>query len=354
MTVFLDDAVGETRLVRVRNGLPDILRVERWSESGTRARVGETHAVRVRAAADALGGAFVTLGTGEDGFLRFRKGGKIQTVVEGEALIADVVAEAAGGKGPVLRRGPGRVEGEVPRLLVEVASLAEEAERLAGGEAVVAGAPARAAADAAVEEALETVVGLPRGGSIAIEPTRALTAVDVDSEGRRSSPAKLAVETNIAAAETLARHLALRSLAGLVAIDFISMNLEASGKAVHAAFLRALDAHGLQADALPLSRFGVCEVAISRTRRPIAEALTGPDGADTIETAALKSLRALEREAEADRGARLVLRVAPPVAAWLRDDPIGWRPALTGRLGARFEVETGERLLPGAWETAKR
>src|SRR5690606_29163252 len=84
------------------------------------------------------------------------------------------------------------------------------------------GASARLVADEAEAEVLEMVHPLPGGGSIAIEPTRALTAVDVDVGERRGQDAKRVTrQANLAALGVAARLLRLKCLGGLVVFDLV-------------------------------------------------------------------------------------------------------------------------------------
>ncbi|MCG8443208.1 MAG: ribonuclease E/G [Caulobacterales bacterium] len=339
--LFIDAAIGETRALLTVAGRPHRLAVARWSEAGRRAERGEERVGRVRRVAEGLGGAFLDIGCGPDGFLPFRDGRRASDVREGAGLRVEVRAEAQAGKGPLLRRLPGApAPGTTPGLLSVAPPAWERPAFAADGEAVV-GAPAREAVDEAVTEALSREVPLPGGGSLAIEPTRALVAIDVDAGARpaREGPARLAFETNLAAAGEAARQLQLRSLAGLVAIDFLHMTSRPRRHEVQAALAAALaDAEG-RADVAPLSRFCVGEASLERGARPLHEALQDAEGAPSPETVALEALRALEREGAADRGARLTLRVAPEVAEWLEADHIDWRGLLAERLGARFAAE---------------
>ncbi len=126
------------------------------------------------------------------------------------ALAEAVVADVTGG----------------PELLVDAATPHEEAARdwadpapdeVAEGE----GAFARHGIEEMIDALLSPVVPLPGGGHMAIEPTRALVAVDVNT-GADTSPAA-SLKANIAAARDLARQLRLRGLGGQVTVDFAPM-----------------------------------------------------------------------------------------------------------------------------------
>jgi len=242
------------------------------------------------------------------------------------AVRVEIAAEAAPGKGARLRRLPdGDVAGDAPRRVERGVS--------ADSEGRETGPAARQAADLALEIASAREITLEGGGTLTIDPTRALTAIDVDSRAARGD------RVNVMAAQEVARQISLRRLSGLIIVDFIGVPPRAVGDALRADMLMHLKDAGVKADATHFSKFGVLELAVERQRRPLHEILFGADGAPTAQTTALEALRALEREGEADRGARLTLTVSEPVAAWLKDNDELWRSAMTDRLGARFAVE---------------
>jgi len=244
----------------------------------------------------------------------------------GVAVRVEIAAEAAPGKGARLRRLPdGDVTGDAPRRVERGAP--------ADSEGCETGAPARQAADLAMEIATATAITLEGGGTLSVEPTRALVAMDVDSRAARGD------RVNVMAAQEAARQISLRNLSGLIVIDFIGTPQRAVADALRADLLMHLKDGGVNADATHLSKFGVLELAVERRRRPLHEILLGADGEPTAQTTALQALHALEREGEADRGAQLSLTVSAPVAAWLKDHDEIWRGALTDRLGARFTVQ---------------
>jgi Ribonuclease G/E len=342
MKTYLDDAVGETRLVRVDDeGRACGLEIERWSERGRIARLGDVYLARISKVEPRLGGAFVELGLGSHGFLPFKQGRAPAGLHEGARVKAEVAGEAAPGKGPRLRRLPDAAEtGDFPRLISTPPPLAERA-----GDAL-RGPEARRIADQAMEAALAGEVALQGGGSIAIEPTRGLVAVDVDAGARAAAaPAQLARAANLAAVEAVARHAGLRSLSGVIVVDLLRMPSREDREAVRDRMKAALGSLGVKAEVGGVSRLGLLEIAVERRRRAIHEIALDAGGRPTAETVALPALRRLEDEAAADRGARLELTAPAAALAWLEGEGagIGWRQALTQRIGARFRVSAHDR-----------
>jgi Ribonuclease G/E len=332
--VWLDGAVGETRYLLVRRGRPMTLTITRWSDAGRRARWGEVYAGRVRKVERALRGAFVDLGLkDEQGFLPLNavRG----EIMEGQTLTVRVAREGVRSKGPVLDT----VSDVEPGAALTRMARREEDE--AHDRAASSNAETRGAIDATIDEALSARVALAGGGAITIEPTNALTAIDVDSAGRsgEADPERLALALNIEAAHEAMRQLRLRAQGGLAAIDFVSMRQMQNRKAVEAALKEAAIRDPWAPVFAPMSRFGIIELSRAQYMRPVRDVLLDADGRKSAETVALEALRAIEREVAASRGRKVVAALAPDVADWLAGNHIGWRDALMARIGAHWEIE---------------
>ncbi|MBY0563782.1 MAG: ribonuclease E/G [Hyphomonadaceae bacterium] len=344
LETWRDAAIGETREVLLSDGRPTALRVARWSDDGRRARWGEVYAGRVRSVDRRRRGGFIDLGLREqEGFLPLdaagaTTGGKARVSLrEGEMLLARVTREAARGKSPVLQR-------------VEATSSQQSPGRVAGPECdeeldqvKPADAETRSRIDEAIELALSPMVGLPGGGSLIIQPTAAMVVIDVDAGARAGAqdPEHFALELNIAAAQEAARQVRLRSLGGLIAIDFVSMRWRSNQKtleeAVRAAF--ASDPWSIQFGGL--SRFGVYQLSRAQLRAPLHEVLCDARGELSAESLALMSLRAIEREARVHGGRQIACTVSAEVKTWLDAGEIDWAEALTERIGPRWRIEVG-------------
>ena len=334
-SIFLDVGVGEARGVVMLRGRPERLLIERPGDLAVQ-KLGARVAARVRRIERGLGMAFLDLGEGPDAVISGQSG-----VVEGAALEVEITAEARANKGPVVRvLGP--AEGEAPRLMAAAPRLEEQLKLLAPRAPVQRGPDAREAADEAEAEALETVHPLPEGGSISIEPTRGLTAVDVDLGARAGGDAKrVSRAANLLAIAETARLLRLKGLGGLIVIDLAGRGHDgdALGRAAREAF--AADQPGVSIG--PISRFGAMEMLKPWLQRPVGERLLEASGQPSPLTVALRIARALEREGRASGGARLRAEAAPEVVAAF--EPL--RASLTERLGPRFVVEE-DRAAPRA------
>jgi Ribonuclease G/E len=325
--LYLDTAPGERRGVVTLDGRPERLLIARADDSPAQ-QLGARLVGRLRRVERTLASAFVDLGEGDEALLPLT--GAAARLAEGAAVEVEVTGEARRGKGPVVRfLGP--AEGP-PRVLTPAPALAERLRAYAPDAALIEGADARAAADAAEAAALAVEHGLPGGGVIAIEATRALTAVDVDMGTQRGDPRRAGRQTNLAAIAHAARLLRLKALGGLIIIDLIGASHD--GAALTAAVKAAFEPDEPGVSVGPVSRFGVLQLVTPRRFRPVAEILCDAEGAASPTTTALRLLRALEREGRADGGARLVGRCSP--AAAQAAGP--YMSELTDRLGPRFEI----------------
>jgi Ribonuclease G/E len=351
ISIWTDAAIGETRQVHVLDGRPFALAIWRWSDRGRRARWGEVYHARVRTVDTRRRGAFLDLGIEEPGFVRLDSGGMAsvgairQALVEGQAVRAHVRREGARGKAPVMSF---EAIATTPERLGCVAR--HEAE----GEAELQGAAdsdTREHIDALVDAALARTAPVPGGGSLTIEQTAALVAIDVDAGDRGGSgdAERFAAALNVDAAREAMRQLRLRNLGGIVAIDFVSMR-DKRNRAQVMDVLRSeasRDPWGVQM--APMSRFGVVELSRGQLCRPLAEVLCGADGAPSAETEALVMLRRMEREASVGRGRPVIAVAGAETRAWLDAAIIDWRTALSARIGPLWELREGPNLPPRAW-----
>ncbi len=342
--LYLDTGVGENRAVVTLDGRPERLLIARDGDLAIQA-LGARAVARVRGVERAQGLAFLDLGEGPDAILNLDPAAA--RLAEGQAVEVEIRTEARQGKGASARLiGP--AEGP-PRLLAAAPSLEERLRRHEPGAELRAGKVARSMADNAQDEALQTVFPLPGGGSLAVEPTRALTAIDVDLGARAGTEAKRAARAaNFAALATAARVLRLKGLGGLVVIDLVGRGHD--GPALLAAARAAFGPDNPGVALGPVSRFGTLELTVPRRARGALDILTDGTGAPSALTRALALIRALEREAAADGGGRFEA-LAPPDVAEAAAPALA---ALTARLGARLTIRTQPGLAPSAVDVVRR
>ena len=190
-----------------------------------------------------------------------------------------------------------------------------------------------------IEAALQPRVRLPSGGDIVIERTEALTVVDVNSgahtaRGRAEDTIR---DTNLEAADEIARQIRLRGLAGRIVVDFIAMERADDRRRVQQALERALAGDRSPVRVGGFSSLGLMEITRRRGRESLAETLCEPfaPGAvvRTALTVALEALRAAQRSAKAAPGRTLTLLAAPEIVETLKVEAAMARATLEGALG---------------------
>ncbi|MEM1114510.1 MAG: ribonuclease E [Pseudomonadota bacterium] len=180
-----------------------------------------------------------------------------------------------------------------------------------------------------IETAFQREVRLPSGGSIVIDPTEALVSIDINSARatRGSDIEETATQTNLEAADEIARQLRLRDMGGLVVIDFIDMLASKNQRAVENRMRDALSIDRARVQIGRISRFGLLEMSRQRLRPSLGEtsAIVCPrcNGQGTIrdtKSLALSILRLLEEEAIKERSAEVRAIVPVDVAAYLLNE----------------------------------
>ena len=325
--LFLDAGIGVTRGVVTLDGRAERLLYRRHDDE-PRLMLGARLVARVANVEPAIATAFLDLGGGFEAILPFRPESR---PVRGASVEVEIRSEPRDGKLAVARQ---LADGEgAPRLLVEAPDVAETLRILVREGPIVEGRAAREAADEAEAEALETIHPLPGGGTLAIEPTRALTAIDVDTGERTGGDAKrLTRQANLAALAEAARLLRLKGLGGLVILDLVGRGHDGNALLAAARLAFGPDNPGVAIGAV--GRFGTMELSIPRRTRPLLDLLRGSDDQLTDRTLAERLVRRIQTEAEAQPGARLTAACAPAVAK--AAEPLA--RMLADRIGARFSI----------------
>ncbi|MDY2868846.1 MAG: ribonuclease E/G [Mesosutterella sp.] len=180
-----------------------------------------------------------------------------------------------------------------------------------------------------IETAYSRTVTLPSGGSIVIDHTEALVAVDVNSarSTRGADIEETAFRTNCEAADEIARQMRLRDLGGLIVIDFIDMEDPRNQRSIEQRMKDALKYDRARVQMAKISRFGLMELSRQRLRPALAEGhhITCPrcNGLGVIrntESSALQVLRILQEEAAKDGTGAIHAQVPVDVATYLLNE----------------------------------
>lgn len=126
--------------------------------------------------------------------------------------------------------------------------------------------------DGTIHRLLDRRVPLSAGGSLVIDPTEALTVIDVNA-GERGNP----LDANLEAATEIARQLRLRNVGGIVVVDFVNMRNRGDAERVLTALSRAVENDPAQTHVYGMSKLGLVEMTRARRGTPLASLLRRPN-----------------------------------------------------------------------------
>ncbi len=180
-----------------------------------------------------------------------------------------------------------------------------------------------------IESAFQREVRLPSGGSLVIDPTEALVSIDINSSRatKGSDIEETALQTNLEAADEIARQLRLRDIGGLIVIDFIDMTPARNQREVENRMKDALKIDRARIQVGRISRFGLLEMSRQRLRPSLGETsgivcprCNGQGTIRDIGSLSLSIMRLLEEEASKDRTAQIRANVPVNVATYLLNE----------------------------------
>ncbi|MBH1879077.1 Rne/Rng family ribonuclease [Stenotrophomonas maltophilia] len=180
-----------------------------------------------------------------------------------------------------------------------------------------------------IEGAYERNVRLPSGGSIVVDQTEALTAVDVNSSRatKGSDIEDTAFQTNLEAAEEVARQLRLRDLGGLVVIDFIDMASNKHQREVENRLANALKYDRARVQVGRISRFGLLEMSRQRLRPSLGESsqivcprCDGHGRMRSVESLSLSIIRVAEEHAMKENTGQVLVQAPVEIANYLLNE----------------------------------
>ena len=208
--------------------------------------------------------------------------------------------------------------------------------------------------EAQIDNIQSPVVQLKSGGTIVLNSTEALVAIDVNSgrATRERNIEETAVKTNLEAADELARQLKLRDLAGLIVIDFIDMDDGRNRHAVERRLKNAMASDRARIQIGRISAFGLLEMSRQRLRPSVIEVSSnacpscgGTGLIRSTESTALTMLRAIEEEGTRQRADEISVSVPPRVAFYILNQK---RPELTAieeRYAFRVLIDADDTLI---------
>ncbi len=184
-----------------------------------------------------------------------------------------------------------------------------------------------------IESAFAHSVTLPSGGSLVIDHTEALVSIDINSARatKGSDIEATALNTNVEAADEIARQLRIRDLGGLVVIDFIDMGPQRNQREVENRLREAVRQDRARVQIGKISRFGLLEMSRQRLRPSLGESsylvcprCSGIGNIRSVESLALAILRIIGEEARKERTAKVVAQLPVEVATYLLNEKRDW------------------------------
>jgi ribonuclease E len=191
-----------------------------------------------------------------------------------------------------------------------------------------------------IESAYSHKVTLPSGGSLVIDHTEALVSIDINSarSTRGGDIEATARNTNLEAAEEIARQLRLRDIGGLIVIDFIDMESQTNQRAVEDMLRDAVKMDRARIQLGRLSRFGLLELSRQRLRPALSETThincprcSGMGTIRGVESMSLALLRLIGEEARKERTGRVIAQVPVDVATYLINEKREWLSQIESR-----------------------
>jgi ribonuclease E len=180
-----------------------------------------------------------------------------------------------------------------------------------------------------IETAYQRQVMLPSGGALVIDRTEALVSIDVNSAKATGGTdiEATALNTNIEAADEIARQLRLRDLGGLVVIDFIDMSSSKNQRDVENRLKEALQADRARIQVGRISRFGLLEMSRQRLRLSLGESAQevcprceGRGTVRNIQSHGLSIARLIEEEALKEKTAEIQVQLPPEMATFIMNE----------------------------------
>jgi ribonuclease E len=198
-----------------------------------------------------------------------------------------------------------------------------------------------------IESAYAHKVQLPSGGSIVIDYTEALVSIDINSARatKGSDIEATALNTNLEAAEEIARQLRIRDIGGLIVIDFIDMELSKNQREVEDRLRDAMRMDRARIQIGKLSRFGLLEMSRQRLRPSLGESshivcprCLGIGSIRSVESMALAVLRLIGEELRKERTTKIIAQLPVDVATFLFNEKREWLRTLESKTEAELLI----------------
>ena len=326
----IEYCIGETRAAIYENRKLVELHLRRESNN-LYPHIGDIFVGKISRIDQSIGGAFVDLGDSLYGFLKFSNSSGSPRFNEGFYGQFEITKASDLNKSPLLKFVKSVEKSKIGKISGDdlKSYLSKRFLDLEFAEASVS----------ILDESTDIELSIDGGGSISIEQTRALVAIDVDKGSAVSS-----YDVCLKAIPMLAREIRLRGLGGLLVIDLPNLRHLKQRNAVFKLAEKVFSFDPNNVKLAPISRFGVLELTRNKVAISLSETMNDNYGKPTLETTALRTIRQLIREGVASPGARLTLTVPSKIMDWLDSCPFDWKSRLDDRIGKRYNILVGESI----------
>lgn len=327
--LVIEHGIGETRAAFYEGRRLAELHLRRHIRSA--AHIGDIFTGQVIKVDPSVAGAFVDIGSGSAGLLKFSAQKELPKLTDGLFIDVEITKESMAEKGPnlVYVGDPGH-----DRIApVKQLNHADYFRAIYPDIAIEDGPVS------IIDTACQRQLALKSGGSVTFDQTQALLAIDVDKGG-----AERVIDVCLEAVSLIASQLRLRGLGGLVVIDFPNLRQPKQRTSLMRAMERAFDSDPAITKFAPLSKFGVIEMTRSQSGPSLDALMNDRFGEPSTETQALSALRRLLREASLNKGAQFALYLPQSAYDWLGATDFDWKSELTARIGERFKIEVGDNI----------
>ncbi len=324
----IEEAIGETRAAIYRG--KNLQEVYLWRDSQAHLpRVGDIFVGKISKIEKQIMSAFIDLGEGNSGLLRFAMANSAPRLTEGQMLELKIKKSAEKHKSALVEF-ISVSNAKFPKKIKSV-TMKDFIKTRFGEVKFINEKPS------GISDLCEPIVPLAAGGSICIEHTQAGTMIDVDSQ---SAPK---FKTAMEAVKMAAKQIRLRGIGGLILLDLPNLRSAKQRADVWQTFVDGFNLDKSIVKIAPMSRFGTIEMTRSKTGLPLAEICLDKCGQPTAETIALWGLRRLVGEAEKS-GTNMVLCLPQNGYEWLNNNKHIWQDRLDDKIGKRYNIKSANSI----------
>lgn len=326
------ERIGETIFALIENGDIIELKVKETRYAGS-IEIGQKYCARVGKIDMRLSAAFVDLG--EYSALLPFNGARPNYLIEGNAINVAVTKMNRFEKSAIVKYiGEAKGKQKCPSLIQDVNPWGDwpkprdtsynEKQRILEK----------------IEELSQINVTLKNGGSIHFEQTKALCAIDIDAGGRTTggnNQRNFNHKLNLEAAKEIGRQIRLRNISGLIVIDFVGAPSKLEAPFIMEALKSSLG-ESRKCEILPISKFGLCEIARERIGQSAFE-IFGTDGM-IVERRAINAINDLANALRAGKGKTITFKIGLLELASLSAWDFDWEKYLKTEVGGKYEMKT--------------